>query len=114
MGAACSCVSWERAGGPVGRGCYGRVREEYQADFVLLAQRSLTPVQLAVFRTHHLLGADWRLSCRLLRMERGLFWHIVYDLEGRLGRVLAETLPYPLYPLASYFAGETRAERLAS
>lgn len=113
MSRALKCVSWERVGGPVGRGCYGRVREEYMADFVLLAQRSLPVEQLEVFRAHHLLGADWRLCCRGLRMDRGLFWHVVYDLEGRLGRVYAETEPYPLYPLSSYFAGETRG-RLAS
>jgi hypothetical protein len=54
------------------------------------------------------LGADWRLCCRQLKLDRGKFFHHVYDIECRLGRVFAELTPYSLYPVSEYFVGTTR------
>jgi len=98
-------VTWERCGGPKGYRVYSRVREEFTADFHLVAKRSLDDEQLRVFELHHLLGANWRVCCRQLRMDRGKFFHHVYDIETRLGRVFAELTPYGLYPIGEYFAG---------
>lgn len=61
-----------------------------------------------LFRNHFLLGADWRLCCRQLKMERGDFFHQLYYIEEKLGRVFAELQPYPLYPLDEYFGGSVR------
>jgi hypothetical protein len=61
-----------------------------------------------VFHTHFMLGADWKLCSRQLGIDRGTFFHLVYNVENRLGRVFAELAPYPLYPVAEYFSGVTR------
>lgn len=73
------------------------------ADFCLVSRRELDDFEYRIFRYHHLLGADWRLCCRQLKMERGDFFHTVYRIERKLGKVFAELEPYPLYPLPEYF-----------
>jgi len=78
------------------------------ADFFLVGRRTLEELENEVFRYHFLLGADWKVCCRKLHMDRGNFFHTVYSIENRLGRVFAELTPYPLYPVAEYFAGVTR------
>ena len=106
-----NAVTWERCGGTRGYRCYSRVREEFMADFCLVSARTLEPEDLAIFRLHHMGGADWHLCCRRLKLDRGKFFHHVYDIESRLGRVFAELTPYPLYPVSDYFGGATRVER---
>ena len=64
-----------------------------------------------MFRYHYLLGADWRLCCRQLAMDKGLFFHAVYRIEQKLGRIFRELEPYPLYPLDEYFNGVTLEHR---
>jgi hypothetical protein len=79
--------------------------EDYMADFVLVARRSLDTLEYDIFRFHFLLGADWKLCCRRLRMDRGNFFHSVYRVQQKLGRIFMELEPYPLYPLDEYFNG---------
>ena len=43
------------------------------------------------------MGADWKLCCRQLGMDRGNFIHAVYRIEQELGRVFAELEPYGQY-----------------
>ena len=38
-------------------------------------------------------------------MDRGSFFHAIYHMEEKLGRVYAELKPYPLFPLRDYFGG---------
>jgi len=78
------------------------------ADFCLVAKRTLDRDEHRVFRFHFLLGADWKLCCRQLPMDRGTFFHCVYRIEKKLGRIFAELKPYPFYPVADYFAGSIR------
>lgn len=73
------------------------------ADFCLVSRRELDDFEYKIFRYHHLLGADWRLCCRQLQMDRGDFFHTVYRIEKKLGKIFAELEPYPLYPLPEYF-----------
>jgi hypothetical protein len=80
------------------------------ADFVLVSQRSLEDHEKRIFRYHFLLGADWRLCCWHFRVDRGTYFHLICDIENRLGRVFAELAPYPLYPVAEYFSGRDRYE----
>lgn len=82
---------------------YGFPGEEYRADFLLIARRALDDEQYKAFRLHWLLGADYRLCCAKLQIDRGTFFHLVYRIEQLLGRALAETRPYPLWPLDQYF-----------
>jgi hypothetical protein len=103
-------VSLEFCRGRDGRRTYSRKREEYVADFCLVSRRVLDDYEHRLFRFHFVLGADWKLCCRQLHMDRGAFFHSIYRIEQRLGRVFAELEPYALYPLSEYFSGTIRKE----
>jgi hypothetical protein len=91
---------------------YSRTGEEYMADFHLVAKRALRAgIEWDVFRYHFLLGADWKLCCRRLGINRGNFFHAVYAIEAKLGRVLRTLEPYALWPLDEYFMGAGRGAR---
>jgi hypothetical protein len=105
LGAHTSTVSWDHLGGRDGRRSYSRKKEEYAADFCLVTRRVLTEPEYTLFRYHFLLGADWRLCCRQLKIDRGTFFHEVYRIEQLLGRRFADLKPYALYPVSEYFAG---------
>ena len=108
------CVALEEQINPVtllfsngadGRRNYGRRREEFMADFDLVSRRALDEMEYKIFRIHFLLGADWHLCCARLNMSKGDFYHAVYSIMEKLGRIFAELRPYPLYPLDEYFWG---------
>jgi len=103
-----SRISLEVTPGRKGSLTWGHKDEEYMADFVLVARRTLTEEEQRVFKYHFLLGADYRLCCRKLQMERGNFFHVVYRIEQKLGRVYRELEPYSLYPIDEYYNGERR------
>ena len=105
VGAEAGTVSWDFCRGPLNRRMYSRKREEYMADFTLVSQRVLDDLESKVFRYHFLLGADWKLCCRQLQMDRGDFFHAVYRIEQKLGRAFFELQPYSLYPPSEYFGG---------
>jgi hypothetical protein len=90
------------------RGTWGRKDEEYSADFCLVSKRTLTEVEHRIFRYHFLLGADWKLCCQKLQMDRGNFFHAVYRIEQKLGRVFRELEPYALFPVNEYFHGPSK------
>ena len=87
---------------------WGRKDEEYIADFSLVSRRALTDFEYRLFKFHFLLGADWRLCCRKLNIDRGIFFHFVYRIEEKLGRIYRELQPYGLYPLDAYFENSRR------
>ncbi|MBI5280658.1 MAG: hypothetical protein HY858_03170 [Candidatus Solibacter usitatus] len=87
---------------------WGRKDEEYLADFYLVSKRSLGHLEWRVFCYHYLLGAEWKLCTRKLGLDRGLFFHTVYRLQHKLGRVFRELQPYALYPIDEYFQGRTQ------
>jgi hypothetical protein len=107
-GAQTSTVSLEFCPGKDGRRTYSRKKEEYLADFCLISKRELNEADYRIFRYHFLLGADWKLCCRQLGMDRGNFFHAVYRIEQALGRIFAELQPYALYPVDEYFSGAVR------
>jgi len=84
---------------------WGRKDEEYIADFEMVSRRSLSEEEYRIFRYHFYLGADWRLCCKKLNVDRGSFFHALYRIEEKLGRVYREMQPYALYPLEDYFGG---------
>ena len=98
-------VRLEHVGGKDSRMHWGMKDEEYIADFLLIAQRTLTAAEYRLFRFHFLLGADWKLCCRQMKIDRGTFFHDVYRIQQRLGRVFRELQPYALFPLDEYFGG---------
>ena len=84
---------------------WGRKDEEYVADFEIVTRRALDEEEHRLFRYHFYLGADWRLCCRKMNIDRGAFFHEVYKIEEKLGRVFRELRPYALYPVEDYFNG---------
>lgn len=105
-----SKVSLDFTRGGERRLTWGRKDEEYCADFCLVSQRILNDLEYRVFKFHFLLGADWKLCCRRLRVDRGNFFHCVYRIEQKLGRVFRELQPYGLFPLDEYFHGAARVD----
>jgi hypothetical protein len=102
--------SLERRGGATGRLTWSRKHEEYAADFLLVTRRALTERQMEIFRVHYLLGADWRLCVRRFQMEKWAFFHDIYIMEQKLGRLYRELEPYSLFPLDEYFSVSSRAD----
>src|SRR5579883_324987 len=47
---------------------YSRKREEFMSDFDLVSRRALNESDYRLFRYHFLLGADWKLCCRQLKL----------------------------------------------
>jgi hypothetical protein len=103
-----SQVSLEAIPGKKHRAVYSRKDEEYVADFVLVSRRMLNGADYQLFKFHFLLGADWKLCTRRLGVDRGSFYHQVYRIQERLGRVFAELEPYALFPVDEYFSGNKR------
>ncbi|MBI3680119.1 MAG: hypothetical protein HY235_06950 [Acidobacteria bacterium] len=97
-------------GGKDRRYLWSRKDEEYIADFFLVSKRTLSEPEWQVFRFHFLLGADWKLCCRRLAVDRGNFFHMVYRIEQKLGRTFRELEPYALFPLDDYFHGALHPE----
>lgn len=86
-----------------GRGAWDRKNEEFIADFLLVAKRTLTVEEHRIFRFHFLLGGDWNLCCRKLKLDKGNYFHAIYRIEMKLGRAFRTLKPYGLFPPATYF-----------
>lgn len=90
------------------KGPWGMKNQEYCADFLLVAKRTLGEESLAwrIFKWHHLLGADFRLVNRKLKRptHRRETFHDIYRVEAVLGRAFAELEPHSLWPCDAYFA----------
>jgi len=99
----------ELIAGREGKLIWGRKDEEYVADFCLVSRRTLDEFEYKIFKFHFLLGADWKLCTRKLNIDRGNFFHAVYRIEQKLGRVFRDLEPYSLFPLDEYFRGPRRA-----
>ena len=104
-----SRVSCEPMHGRDRKKSWGLKDEEYMADFTLVSRRNLDEIEYTIFRFHYLLGADWMLCCRRLKIDRGEFFHHVYRIQQKLGRTFRELEPYALFPLNEYFHGAHRA-----
>ena len=104
-----SRVSLEANPGKQRKSVWGMKNEEFMADFILVSRRSLNDFEYTLFKYHFLLGADWKLCCRKLKMDRGTFFHEVYRIQQKLGRTFRELEPYALYPLDEYFGGGPRS-----
>jgi hypothetical protein len=103
-----SRISVEPHGGKQRAATWGRKDEGYLADSCLVARRNLSDFEHRLFRYYFILGADWRLCSRKLGIDRGSFFHAIYRIEQKLGRIFRESEPYPLFPLDDYFHGASR------
>ncbi len=104
-----SRINVEPSAGREGIGGWGRKEEEFAADFCLVSRRALNDFEYRIFKYHFLLGGDWRICCQRLQTNRGNFFHAIYRIQQKLGRVFRELQPYPLYPVSDYFNGPSRA-----
>jgi hypothetical protein len=104
-------VSLEANPGRHRKSVWGLKNEEFMADFCLVSRRTLDDYQYKVFKYHFLLGADWRLCCRKLNLDRGDFFHEIYRIQQKLGRTFRELEPHALFPIDEYFnsTGRTKA-----
>ena len=87
---------------------YSRRNEEYIADFVGIAKRTLDPHEYKLFRFRFLLGADEKLCARQLGVNVGRVNHAVDRVQQKLGRAYRETQPYGLFPWDEYFGDTVR------
>lgn len=109
-GRALSRVNFERsANGRGNRGTWGLKREEFMADFELVAQRSLEAGSHRLFRYRYILGASPAMCAKRLGVTRSAIRHALERIEMGLGRAFISLEPYPLYPLSDYF-NKRRAE----
>ena len=104
-----SRVSLESNPGRQRKSVWGMKNEEFMADFVLVSRRTLSDYEYTIFKYHFLLGADWKLCCRKLKLDRGAFFHEVYRIQQKLGRTFRELEPHALFPVDEYFNGTPRS-----
>lgn len=104
-----SRVSLEANPGRQRKSVWGMKNEEFMADFCLVSRRTLSDYEYRIFKYHFLLGADWKLCCRKLNVDRGTFFHDVYRIQQKLGRTFRELQPHALFPLDEYFNGTPRS-----
>jgi hypothetical protein len=109
-----SRVSLEANPGRQRKSVWGMKNEEYIADFCLISRRTLSEYEYTLFKFHYLLGADWKLCCRKMNLDRGTFFHEAYRIEQKLGRTFRELQPYALFPLDEYFNGSGRQPVVAT
>ena len=109
-----SRVSLEANPGRQRKATWGMKNEEYMADFVLVSRRTLSESEYKIFKFHFLLGADWKLCCRKLKMDRGEFFHEVYRIQQKLGRTFRELEPHALFPIDEYFNSTPRSQVAAA
>lgn len=102
-----SAVSYDRSTGPEGNRTYGRKNEEFIADFELISRRTLDKQEYEAFKWHYLYGADFKACTTKMGIDKGTFYHLVYQIQQKLGRVFREMEPYALFPLDVYFGGVT-------
>jgi hypothetical protein len=102
-------VSLRSFHGPGSTTRYGRVRDEYMADFCLVNRRHLNQYEHEVFKYHFVLGGHWRVCCANLNMHRDRFFHTVFRIEVKLGKTFALLTPYGLYPLDYFSDGAPQA-----
>jgi hypothetical protein len=87
----------------------------YTADIEIAARRALAtkPIAWSIWWYHFIHGCDAPDSVRLIeryvgyRVNRGNYFHRLYELEVMMGRVFLEVRPYGLFP-QEYFAPSTR------
>ena len=79
---------------------FGNPQAEFVADFELLAARTLTLVEFAVFDHHHLQEKPWK---SFKGLSRGNYFHAIYRVEQKLGVTFSTTKPFAPFPFDLYY-----------
>jgi hypothetical protein len=82
---------------------WGLKREEFMADFELVARRSLSRAEHRLFRFHHILAASESMCAKRLRISPLTAKKAIQGIEAKLGLAFVSLEPYALYPLYDYF-----------
>jgi hypothetical protein len=89
-----------------GRLVRGFIDSEFVVEIELCARRVLTGTELRLFEMYELgAGWEWQECARVLRMDRGNFFHAVYAVERKLGKAFSSAGPWGLFPMRRYFGG---------
>ena len=96
--------SFRQSRAAVGKRFSSMKREEFRADFSLIARRVLTDVEGTLFAEYYLRGADVGERCRILGTEGQKCVASFDEIEEKCGRAFRETRPYSLFPISEYFA----------
>jgi hypothetical protein len=91
------------------RWTFGYRAKELRVDIDLAAKAVLGAADYRIFDLRFTLGLDWPACCRVLRMDRGAFWHRVYRIAAIVG---AEIVERGIWPLGRYFRQQMPAESL--
>lgn len=85
---------------------FGYPYAEYSADVLLTVRRVLRGNERRVFQRHAIDGADWRVVCREVGIDRGAMFHHLYRAEAKFGRECARLALFPFedYLSAHYLA----------
>ncbi len=76
---------------------------EFRADVFLVSLGNLTEQEQVIFREFFIADKPWYAVAGRAGLDRGNFFHAVYRIEERLGRLYAELQPFSLFPTDSYF-----------
>ena len=82
---------------------YSRKKEEYAADFCLIAGRTLKKEEYDLFRFFYLLRADHKSCQRRMAVDANRFHRSLRSIQEKLGRAFVDLKPYGIYPLEEYF-----------
>ena len=93
----------QRGGKTCRRGSWSMKRPEFVADLEILARRVLSLDEWLVWRAYHCSGAPYTWCCERFGLNKGVFFHLVYRIESRVGRAARELRPYALFPIADYY-----------
>jgi len=95
---------------PQGKRWNGIVSVDYISDVYNTARRVLSDVDFTLWKHHCLKRHPWHCCCPKLGINRGVFFHRLYDIEERVGRTFLQLAPYPLFPIHCYT--DTRLDRV--
>lgn len=83
---------------------WGIKRNEFIADFEIIARRALSADEHKLFTMYFLQNLKWEQCAGPLGVDRGNFFHGVYRIEAKVGRAFFETKPYGIYPIDEYMS----------
>lgn len=78
-------------------------RVEYAADFAITVQRVLSVEARKLFDLHFLAGMEEPECSRILKTDRGNFYHRVYQIEITLGRAMLNRGLFPRDYFAAHY-----------
>lgn len=107
-----SITSFVRTHGADASRSFGRKNEEFLADYICIAKRTLGPESFdyKIFKFRYLLGADASLIQRRMKITGEQYRNTDARIIEKLGRAFRDTKPYSLFPLDEYFSSGMKCD----